>query len=222
MLRATRFVPLLSLAVASLCASLSLGGCKKKSAADSCKPDDYTFEEIAVHIQALGDLNLDDEGNPLPVLVRLYQMSGDLAVRNLDFTELWQDAETALGDEFISVKEFEIYPDSNEMLEITPEGDARYLLAFAVFRQPVGNTWYRLYEIPDNYGRQACDLAAEEKDPASLGQPCAYLLLERNAIDGGERVPPGFDESKLEVSCAPVYVAPRSASPEDEAADDPS
>lgn len=187
-----------------LCTALTLGACKNKNK-ETCKPDDYTFKEIAVHIQAAADLNLDGDGNPLPTVVRVYQLSGDLATRSLDFTEMWEDGKTALGDEFISEKEFQIYADSSEVIQIKPEKDARYILAFGGFQQAVGNTWYTVYEIPDTYGKQACELKAEEKDPATLGQPCVYLYMERNQIDGGKNVPPGFDKSKVEVTCTPVY-----------------
>jgi type VI secretion system protein VasD len=185
-------------------ASLSLGACKDKNK-ETCKPDDYNFKEIALHIQASPDLNLDEEGNPLPTVVRIYQLSGDLATRSLDFNELWNDHEAALGDEYISDKEFQIYPDSAELIEMTPEKEARYILVFGVFQQPVGNTWYRVYEIPDTYGKQACELKADEKDPATLGQPCMYLYMERNQIDGGKTIPPGFDKAKVEATCTPVY-----------------
>jgi type VI secretion system protein VasD len=187
--------------------TLTLGACKGKGDKETCVPDEYVFEEIALHIQAAADLNLDEEGNPLPTVVRVYQLNGDLAIRNLDFTELWEDHETALGDEYISDKEFQIYPDSTEIIKLTPENGVRYILAFGVFQQPVGNTWYRVYEVPADYGRQACDLKAEEKDPATLGEPCMYLYLERNQIDGGKNIPPGFDEDKIEGTCTPLYVA---------------
>jgi type VI secretion system protein VasD len=189
-----------------LCAALSLGACKGKK--ETCNPDDYVFEDIALLVQATEDLNLDEEGNPLPTVIRVYQMSGDLATRSLDFTELWEDAEAALGDEYISEKEFQIYPDSKELIQLTVEKDARYLLAFAVFQQPVGNTWYRVYKIPDSYGRQACDMKKEDKDPATLGQPCVYLSMERNQIDGGKNPPPGFDKGQVEeaeLTCTPIY-----------------
>jgi type VI secretion system protein VasD len=191
----------------------SLSACKNKNQ-ETCKPDDYTFKDIEVHIQAADTLNLDDEGNSLPTVVRIYQLSGDLSTRNLDFTELWEDHESALGDDYISHKEFQIYPDSSEVLPIAPEKDARFLLAFGVFQQPVGNTWFRVYEIPDTYGKQACQLKDDDKDPATLGQPCAYLFMERNQIDGGKSIPPGFDKNKVEAVCTPLY-SPKPPSEDD-------
>jgi type VI secretion system protein VasD len=187
-----------------LCTALALGACKNKDK-ETCNPDDYTYKEIALHIQASADLNLDGDGNPLPTVVRVYQLSGDLATRSLDFTEMWEDGKTALGDEYLSDKEFQIYAESSEVIQITPEKDARYILAFGGFQQAVGNTWYTVYEIPDTYGKQACEMKAEEKDPATLGQPCMYLYMERNQLDGGKTIPPGFDKSKVEVTCTPVY-----------------
>jgi type VI secretion system protein VasD len=187
-----------------LAAALSLGACKNKDK-ETCKPDDYTFEEVSLYIQASPDLNLDADGNPLPTVVRIYQLNGDLATRSLDFTEMWEDAKTALGDEYISDKEFQLYADSTELIPITVEKEARYILAFGGFQQAVGNTWYVVYEVPDTYGKQACELKKEEKDPATLGQPCMYLYMDRNQLDGGKNVPPGFDKSKVEGTCTPLY-----------------
>lgn len=193
----------LALAV-GLCLALPIGACKNKDK-ETCKPDDYEFKQIALHIQASADLNLDSDGNPLPTVVRIYQLSGDLATRSLDFTEMWEDGKAALGDEYISDKEFQIYADSSELIQITPEKDARYILAFGGFQQAVGNTWFTVYAIPDTYGKQACELKAEQKDPATLGQPCMYVYMERNQLDGGKTIPPGFDKSKIETTCTPLY-----------------
>jgi type VI secretion system protein VasD len=201
--------------VLGLSAAVSLTGCPDKNK-ETCKPDEYKFEEVALYIQAAADLNLDADGNPLPTVVRIYQLSGDLATRSLDFNELWEDHEAALGDEYISDKEFQIFPDSAELIQLTPEKEARFILVFGVFQQPVGNTWFRVYEIPSSYGKQACELVDEEKDPASLGQPCAYMYMERNQIDGGKTVPPGFDKSKVETTCTPVYTPKAAPTAEDD------
>lgn len=194
-------------------AALSLGACAKKNK-ETCKPDDYQFKEIALYIQAAQDLNLDEEGNALPTVVRVYQLSGDLSTRNLDFMELWEDHEAALGDDYISHKEFQIYPDSAELIQIAPDKGARHILAFGAFQQPVGNTWFRLYNIPDTYGRQSCELKDEGKDPETLGAPCAYLYMERNQIDGGKSIPPGFDKAKVQGTCTPLYTPKTAAAAE--------
>jgi type VI secretion system protein VasD len=196
-------LPILGLTV-GLCAALSLGSCKNKNK-ETCKPDDYKFEEISLYIQTSPDLNLDADGNPLPTVVRVYQLNGDLATRSLDFMEMWEDGKTALGDEYISDKEFQTYAGSAELIPITPEKDARYILAFGGFQQAVGNTWYVVYEVPQTYGKQACELKKEEKDPGTLGNPCLYLYMDRNQLDGGKNVPPGFDKSKVSTTCTPLY-----------------
>ena len=200
---ATRAARAASFALCTL-AFANIGGCKNKGK-NACNPEDYVFEEVAVHLQLSPDLNPNDEGEALSVVVRIYQLNGDIATRSLDFNELWEDAEAALGDEYISDKELQLFPDSNEVVNIAPEGGAKHILVFAVFNSPVGNTWYRVYDIPQSYGRQACEYQEEDKDPASLGQPCVYLYLDRNQIDGGKNVPPGFDEDLVETTCTPIY-----------------
>ncbi|EDM78075.1 hypothetical protein PPSIR1_23699 [Plesiocystis pacifica SIR-1] len=188
-----------------LSASFGLSACKKKQERESCSPDDYAFEEVVVGMQADAALNLDSEGNPLPTVVRLYQLSGDLATRNLDAGELWEDHEAALGDEYLADKEIQLFPEGVEEIPLTLEADARFILVAAGFQQPVGNTWFRVYEVPDTYGRQACDKKREGGNPDELGTPCVYLMFERNTVDGGKSVPPGFDKAKLETTCTPVY-----------------
>lgn len=214
---AARVVRAAGFALSTL-ALTSLVGCKNKGK-DACNPEDYVFEEVAIHLQASSDLNPNDDGEALPAVVRIYQLNGDIATRNLDFNELWQDAEAALGDEYISDKEIQLFPESSELISLVPEDGARFILVFAVFNSPVGNTWFRVYEVPDSYGRQACEYEAEDKDPASLGQPCAYLYLDRNQIDGGKNVPPGFDEDQVEATCTPIYT-PKTVTSSDEDEDE--
>ncbi|NVB36781.1 type VI secretion system lipoprotein TssJ [Pseudenhygromyxa sp. WMMC2535] len=199
-----RSIPVCGLAL-GLAASLALGACKKKRERETCNPDDYAFEEITVLLQAASDLNPDDEGAPLSVVVRMYQLSGDLATRSLDVAELWEDAEAALGDEYIADSELTLNPEGVEAIPVTLEKETRHVLVVGGFRQPVGNTWYRVYEIPDTYGKQACEDKREGKNPDDLGQPCVYLFFERNQVDGGKNVPPGFDKAKVEQTCTPVY-----------------
>lgn len=194
--------------------SLGLAACKNKNK-DTCKPADYTFEKVAIALQSGDQLNLDEEGNSVPMQVRLYLLSGDLSTRSLDFDEVWEDGKTALGDEYISDKEFSLYPEASELIELPVDPKATHILAVGIFRQPVGNTWFQVYEIPQTYGDQACDLKKQEKDPATLGQPCVYLMFERNQIDGGKNVPPGFDDDKLETTCTPLYTAKKPAAEDD-------
>ena len=217
--RVRRFgrVGLMGLALGAL-ATVGLGACKGKK--ETCNPDDYVFEEIALHLQAADDLNLNDEGDPLPTVVRIYQLNGDLATRSLDFNELWNDHEAALGDEYISHKELTVHPEAVELIELAPEDGAKFLLVFAVYNSPVGNTWFRVYEIPDSYGQQACEYKSEKKDPATLGQPCAYIYMERNQVDGGKNVPPGFDEDLVETTCTPIYTPKTVSSSDDEEGED--
>lgn len=186
-------------------ASLGLAACKNKNK-DSCNPDDYAFEKVALILQASDQLNLDEEGNSVPMEVRIYLLSGDLATRALDFDEVWEDAKTALGDEYISDKSIVGFPpEANELIELPVDPKATHILVVGLFRQPVGNTWFQVYEIPDTYGQQACDMKKQEKDPSTLGQPCMYLMFDRNQIDGGKNVPPGFEDEGLATTCTPLY-----------------
>jgi type VI secretion system protein VasD len=171
--------------------------CKKKDG-PTCNPDDKTFV-VRVLIQPTDQLNPDDEDNPLPTVVRVYQLSGDTSLQMIDFKQVWEEGgKVAFGDEYISEEELTIYPERPDMLEIEPDAKASHFLAVAIFREPMGQSWYRVWEVPKYHGHSVC---AAERKGKPLPDPCFFVYLDRNQADGGHTAPAGFDKSKAGVEC---------------------
>ena len=183
-------------------------GCKKKNTGPSCEPDDEVFETIRVIVQPDEMLNLNEEGEPLSVQLHVYQLSGDESVEMIDFETVWEKGgEVAFADDFISEEEITVYPGRGDVLELTPDPAARFILAAAIFREPLGQDWFRLYEVPRYHGHSVC-AAKKKKQP--WPDPCFHIALERSLIDGGHTPPTGWDKDAQTLQCpgAPMRTPP--------------
>jgi len=187
------------LIVTAAAASMSTAGCKKKNKGPTCKPDEEVFESIRVLVQPDEMLNPDDEGEPLSVQLHVYQLSGDESVEIIDFETVWEEGgEVAFGDDFLSKEEITVYPGKNDVLELTPDPEAKFILAAAIFREPLGQDWFRVYEVPRYHGHDVC---SAQRKKQQWPDPCFHVLLERSLIDGGPTPPTGWDDEAHALQC---------------------
>ena len=198
-IRSLRSMLRIGLGLTAAVALMASAGCKKKNKGPSCKPEEEVFEAIRVVIQPDEMLNLDDEDQPLSVQLHVYQLKGDESVDIIDFETVWEEGgEVAFGDDFISEEEITVYPGKNDLLELTPDPEAKFILAAAIYREPLGQDWFRLYEVPRYHGNDVCS-AKVKKQP--WPDPCFHVLLERSLLDGGPTPPTGWDTEGHTLQC---------------------
>lgn len=182
-----------------LAAGVGLLAACRTPEAPPCVPDDI---EHVINVAIMPKrLNPDESGQPLSVEFKLYQVAGSTGLDTLVFDEVWQKGAEAIEAEVLATSEFTLYPSEPKVLPIKPEDGATHLLALAIFREHVGRTWYRVYEIPQNHADAVCR-ARQSETPSELPDPCFYVLAEGTQIYGGPTPPPGFD-AKLDLECAP-------------------
>ncbi|MBP6730231.1 MAG: type VI secretion system lipoprotein TssJ, partial [Microthrixaceae bacterium] len=193
--RRTRTAPLLRCAstlALGLALALSISACKKKNEGPTCKPEDHAKFKVRVLVQPTNDINPDESGAPLPTLMRIYQLTSDEKVPLLDYREVWDKGKDVFGDTFVAETEHQVYPGKPDMVEIEPDPKANYVLAIALFREPTGSSWYRLWDVPKYHGDSVC-LAERQKKTWAV--PCFYVSMERSTIDGGHTPPASFDKA---------------------------
>ncbi|MEE9384506.1 MAG: type VI secretion system lipoprotein TssJ [Nannocystaceae bacterium] len=173
-------------------------GCK--SSEPTCTPEAEAYV-VRTLVQASEKLNPGVNGEALPVTFRLYQLSDGSGLEALDFNMMWENAADALGGAMVAEDELTVFPGRTAMREIQPDPKTTHLLAVAIFREHVGNSWYRVYEMPRYHGEDVC--VARSKDRA-LADPCFQVFLDGSQIDGGATSPRGFDLSVFELQCAPL------------------
>jgi type VI secretion system protein VasD len=133
---------------ASLAAfALAAAGCTPAAApvqqAEACKPAD-----VAITIIASKNINRDEDGQPRPVQIRLYQLKTDSGLLNAAFDDLWKDDKTTLKDDLVKVDEFPVYPDTRSEGKFGADASARFVVGVALFHNPLGRSWWTEFELP--------------------------------------------------------------------------
>ena len=85
-------------------------------------------------VAAAADTNPDGSGRPSPIVVRVYQLKTDAAVKGADFFALYDDDQKVLGAELISRDEYVMNPSERKTIDVTVSRDTRFIGALAAFR----------------------------------------------------------------------------------------
>ncbi len=91
-------------------------------------------------------LNVNDEGAPLPVIVRVYQLRNKDKFEQGSFTALWKSDKELLESDLLERKELTLHPESEVMLELEVETKkgAEYIGVLALFRKPDNDAWKKV------------------------------------------------------------------------------
>ncbi|WP_305044508.1 type VI secretion system lipoprotein TssJ [Geoalkalibacter sp.] len=111
---------------------------------------------VRVSMSATGDLNLNETEDPLPVVVRIYQLNDDGEFTKAAFTHLWKDDLKALRGSLLTRDEVVMNPASQMVLDYPWHEQARFVAVMGVFRAPGDAHWRDVRPLNDGYfGRRA-------------------------------------------------------------------
>lgn len=108
----------------------------------SCGP-----KRVDVLLNGASSLNPDEEGNPLPVVVRVYQLTQKEEIDAIEFKSLWKDDMALLKETLLDRQEVTLLPGSAKMIPIMLKEETNYLMLMALFRKPVGNEWKKIIPV---------------------------------------------------------------------------
>ncbi len=97
--------------------------------------------KLLLALQTDQQLNLNQVGQPLPVVVRIYQLNDQQAFMHATFSELWRNDYQVLGAALLTRKDFNLNPDSQKKLKITLKKGTKFVALMAVFRKPKRYRW---------------------------------------------------------------------------------
>ena len=106
---------------------------------------------VRVALSSNANLNLGQDQKPLPVVVRVYQLSGKDSFENSKFEEIWKDDLKVLGDSLLTSKEVVINPSDQMSVEIDKHDQAKYVGVVAIFRNPVDKKWRDVHELANGF-----------------------------------------------------------------------
>lgn len=114
-------------ALAVAAAFLMLGGCSSP--------------RITMEVASQPNVNPDSSGRPSPVIVKVYEMRGDMAFRQGDFQTLFLDPMKILGADLVAADELTLVPGEARTVEYAPMPETRYVGVLAGFRQMERARW---------------------------------------------------------------------------------
>ncbi|MBI3595523.1 MAG: type VI secretion system lipoprotein TssJ [Nitrospirae bacterium] len=103
--------------------------------------------QIDLTLESSKFLNLDDSGAPLPVVLRIYQLSSKDRFESADFTTLWKNDREVLESDILVRQEITLNPDSSVVLHLDSKKNPAYLGVVALFRRPQGDAWRQIIPL---------------------------------------------------------------------------
>ncbi len=134
-------------------------------------------------------LNPNDQGQALPVEVRVYQLKASAKMEESEFDAIWRTDHDTLGPDMVKVDVLYLYPGQRIRRAFRREDGVTHVVAVAIFRHPSGQSWRTIYELPPAPGDLAC--AAQLGADAGATREPAVLLLPRRVLHRGDGRRPG-------------------------------
>ncbi len=144
-----------SILIASLLFTL---GCPKEPA------------RVNMVLAAAANVNTDPGGQPLSVVVRVYQLKDKGRLEAADYNAIWKADRETLSDDFLDRQERIVQPGTQEMLEVKANPMAAYLGVVALFRNPSGDSWRRIVPLKGKAQKITFSLREQSIELSSTGK----------------------------------------------------
>lgn len=151
-------------------------------------PEKCPVQNITVSLLASDAVNKTAEGEPRPVVVRLYQLKSDERLYNASFEQIWKDDKATLADDLVSTQEVQLYPSTRTDRKFDRPPLVNHVVGVALFSNPAGRAWFASLDLPPlpeagNCG--ACPPGDEDCESASVAAPHLVYWVDGNKIDDG-------------------------------------
>ncbi|AUX44717.1 hypothetical protein SOCE26_061840 [Sorangium cellulosum] len=185
------------------------------SAPPPAAPEPCDVQIVTLSIYAADNINPNENGNPRPVVVRLYQLKSSGTMENAQYDPILLNDKETLGEDLAKVDEVEVFPSDLVEVKFERLKDASHLAGVALFHSPKGSSWKTFYEFPLPPGEAQCGGRESDAGPP-VADPRVAFFIDSTKIDNGVE----FDESMFPNSSAVrrVSLPKKAAAPEAPAA----
>lgn len=102
---------------------------------------------ITMEVASQPNVNPDNSGRPSPVILKMYEMRGDMAFRQSDFQTLFEEPMKVLGAELVAADELTLVPGEARTVGYAPMPETRFVGIIAGFRQLERADWRRVIPV---------------------------------------------------------------------------
>jgi type VI secretion system protein VasD len=154
-------------------------------APEKCQPQTITLSFLAsAHINPSAD------GQPRPLIVRVYELKGDERLLNASFDQVWHEDKATLAEDLVKVQDVQLYPATRVDLKLERTDTVNHLAAVALFREVKARSWLTtidLAPVPEagKCGPAACTDDDEDCMNVSVQNPRFAFWIDTTKIDEG-------------------------------------
>lgn len=173
-------------------------------------PKPCDVQTVTLDLLAADNINPNENGNPRPVVVRLYQLKNDTRLLNASYDDVLLRDKEVLAEDIMKADEVEVFPNDHVQVKFERIKEAAFLAGVALFHGPKGQSWKTFFEFPLPPGESKC--AQRGDGGPGVADVRTAFFLESTKIDNGSQ----FDESMFPnaVPIRKINLPKASASPE--------
>jgi type VI secretion system VasD/TssJ family lipoprotein len=105
-------------------------------------------EPLSVFVDGAADLNRGPSGQPLPTVVKVYQLKGTTRLAVVSLDEVMRNEKAALGDDLLEAQQLTLKPGARVYPELRRAKDASHLAVAALYREPTAESWRNMVALP--------------------------------------------------------------------------
>jgi type VI secretion system protein VasD len=105
-------------------------------------------EPLALLIDGAANLNPGPDGQPLPTVVRVYQLRGTTRWQTANLDEMARNDRAVLADEALDIRELTLMPSGRELPTLTRHPQTTHVAITVLFRRPHGTSWRAVAPLP--------------------------------------------------------------------------
>jgi len=102
---------------------------------------------IDISIKTTKDVNLDAQGNPSPIVVRLYELTTAVEFRKAGYDALFNNDQATLGKDMLRRDEYEIKPEQTRIIARKSKENTKYLGLLAAYHDTTNIKWRALISL---------------------------------------------------------------------------
>ncbi len=97
--------------------------------------------QVKVSLSSTANLNMNNAKEPLPVVVRIYQLTDPKQFENATFNELWKNDLAVLGSTLLRKDTLTLDPASQQKIRFERYEQTRFVALMAAFNKQPNDSW---------------------------------------------------------------------------------
>jgi type VI secretion system protein VasD len=97
--------------------------------------------QVKVNLSSTANLNMNNAREPLPVVIRIYQLTDPKLFENATFNELWKNDLAVLGSTLLRKDSLTLDPASQQKIRLERYEQTRFIALMAAFNNQPNNSW---------------------------------------------------------------------------------